>query len=914
MACESTHDRPIDHIGLGFHRVHSKPMSVNEQNTDSDSLGPTEPEARDLSDPIAAILERTRGDELDFDGEFEQQRLMQTLFNQPPQDQTIGRFVVRQRLGSGGMGEVYRAWDPRLDRDVALKLLRASVQRGSSTHILDEARALAKVEHDNVVRVYDVDIHGDRPYLTMEVIEGRTLARWLKRNRDVSAIVAVFVRAGAGLRAIHEAGLVHGDFKPRNVLIGEDGRVRVADFGLASTVGSADEGGAASDPRQPAGTRGYLAPEQFESAPPSPASDQFSFCVALFEAVFGELPFPRRDADELRDSIERCELQFPEITSPRWLRQLLARGLARNPAARYPDMAALLAELGRDRSSTKRRYLGIATAVSLVATIGALAAWLMPGPTVPVQDPLAGVWDAEQREQLESVFSTIDESWAPGALTTVTLDLDRWAKRWRHRWFLAPEPRRDCLEDQRLEALAIVERLVEADPVRLRAAPELTAQLADPSRCFDAPVLVAPNHAEHQRLRQLLASAIVERVTGDVDAADELLEQTIAGAREQGDTALEIDALRERAQIRINQGRRAEAIEQLRAAIALATEFADWRRVAHTYVELAWSADDMTSAALRREWLDQAQAHVTHLGTDRDAQLATMRISLTRALEFVTDESESTLRKLITELDTLDVDRSLLAIQIHHGLAGLLAGQGAERRVEADAMFERSLEVATLVWGTDHPEVAKIWSDYGIHAMRYGDTELARSHFSESLRLREAALTPPHPLLARSHVQLAQLELGAGQIEQAKRHAKAAAANVSADLDQDRAAEIWRVMGQIAFIEKDITGAITHYRRSLAAASTDPSMDRGLTELALASALFLDGKCAEANPYFQNSLEFVEREIVPVNPSLLVETWSAHIQSLDACGEHERADAEAIRVSAYLDDSEEQALIQQSGQ
>jgi tetratricopeptide (TPR) repeat protein len=870
------------------------------------------------SDPIAAMLQRTRGDELDFEGEFAEGRLLRALFDTAPPEQIIGqRFVIRDRLGAGGMAEVYSAWDTKLERLVALKLLRTSVEHGPVADLLDEAKALAKVEHDNVVRVYDADVHAGRPYLTMEVIEGRTLARWLAQGRGLRAILSVFVRAGRGLAAIHDAGLVHGDFKPRNVLLGLDGRVRVADFGLAAAIGSelTERSPVFAEGQRPAGTLPYIAPEQFLGAAPSPAGDQFSFCVAMFEAIYGELPFPRRDADELRDSIERCELRFPSRPSrrvPGRLRRLLARGLRRDPAERYPDMHALVAEL--DVGPRSRRWGSLGIAAALFAGLCGSVVPLLREPEPPTQqhDPLAGVWDAGQRERIDAAFTDLDTSWSAGSRDTVIIDLDRWAERWRRRWAIADDVQRRCLADQRRRALVLVEQLGSGRARALRSAPELSEQLVDPSRCFDPELSASEPTPELDRQGEQLAEAAAERVAGDLEVAANMLASIITSAREHGDEQLEIDALREQARVHVAQGRRQAGLAELRRALSLATAAEDWRRVALTYVDLAWTADEMTAPELREEWLSRARAHVDGLGDDRDARLAGARVRLAAALELGRDDpaaAELELRELLDQLERLEAGRSLLALHARHALAGALARQGRGRREDTEAAFEAALELAAVVWGDGHPELAKLWSDYGIYAMNQDELELARLRMLEGLGLREAALSPPHPLLARSYIQLAQLELADGRLEHAQRRADAAAANVTEELDQDRAAEIWRVLGQIAFSKNELPLAIDHYRRSLASVPPKAGFERAYVEVELASALALSEQCDQATAYFDRSLARVEAELLPERAGILVETWRRRVGALQACGDFERARAEAIRVRSHLDRPEDRDQI-----
>lgn len=268
---------------------------------------------------------------------------------------TVGRYVLLELLGEGGMGQVFAAYDTVLDRRVALKALRRSERRG---RLVREAQALAKLTSPNVVSIYDVvEARGD-VLIAMELVEGCNLRQWLRRRAHSAAeIVRVFVEAGRGLQAAHAAGLVHRDFKPDNVLVGHDGRVCVTDFGLARNTEDADtSGGAASSSGlgrltqtgMVMGTPAYMPVEQHLGMPTDPRSDQFSFCVALFEALFGVRPFAGASGRELCAAIRRGPLHpTPTSRVSSAVQRALRRGLAAEPAARFPSMAALLDALCR---------------------------------------------------------------------------------------------------------------------------------------------------------------------------------------------------------------------------------------------------------------------------------------------------------------------------------------------------------------------------------------------------------------------------------------------------------------------------------------------------------------------------------------------------------------------------------------
>jgi len=297
---------------------------------------------------------------------------------------TVGRYVVLEPLGSGGMGVVLLARDPELDRQVALKLIRpaADAAHGDALHkrLRREARAMARLTHPNVVAVYDVGQIGDLIFVAMEYVPGGNVRQWLHAApRSWREVVDVFIRAGRGLAAAHAAGLVHRDFKPDNILVADDGSVRVADFGLAriedlpseAPPGAAAPGAAshftATTTGLFMGTPAYMAPEVLANGRADARSDLFSFCVSLYEALYGERPF----SPEAR--ISSGEIRNPPRGSavPAWVRRLLLRGMRRRPEERPSSMDALLARLARD-PARRRKWISAVTALVVVMLFTAL--------------------------------------------------------------------------------------------------------------------------------------------------------------------------------------------------------------------------------------------------------------------------------------------------------------------------------------------------------------------------------------------------------------------------------------------------------------------------------------------------------------------------------------------------------------
>jgi serine/threonine protein kinase len=312
----------------------------------------------------------------------------------------VGRYEVVEKIGAGGMGEVYRARDPQLHREVALKLVKPQFMRGRGgaehrARLLREARAMAQLTHPNVVRVYDVGEHEDGVFLAMELVEGTDAAKWYRAERPKwQRVLGVFRAAGRGLAAAHAAGLVHRDFKPANVLVGDDQRVRVMDFGLARAVEDVrgDDAPTQPDPSWSeivtshgvvVGTPAYMAPEQFVGLPADARSDQYAYCVSLWEALFLRLPFGGANARAIGAAKANDELRMPPPDSdvPRALVDVLARGMASDRERRFDAMRDVLRALREiaepsepaPQPAAPRRWPWPTLAIT---ALGGLAVWM----------------------------------------------------------------------------------------------------------------------------------------------------------------------------------------------------------------------------------------------------------------------------------------------------------------------------------------------------------------------------------------------------------------------------------------------------------------------------------------------------------------------------------------------------------
>jgi tRNA A-37 threonylcarbamoyl transferase component Bud32 len=411
----------------------------------------------------------------------------------------LGRYRIERELGAGAVGAVHAAFDPDLERRIALKVLRrAAASDEARQRLLREARAMAQLAHPNVVTVYEVGTAAGRDFIAMELIHGETLADWLRAApRSPTAILDAFLAAGRGLAAAHAAGIVHRDFKPRNVLRSRDGRIAVTDFGLAC---DAEAGvplalddtlplGAASGARSErheltetgalVGTPAYMAPEQWRGDAITPGTDQFAYCVALWEALSGERPYRGQSLDELSRRIAAGPAALDASRIPRRLRGLLRRGLDPDPARRWPSMTVLLHCLERTRH--------VRIAVAVPAAIGAIAAAVAVGVALYPGEPAALPCEPPARD-VERVWSpSIAAELRAASSPAETAAFDAAYRDWQiARVAACHAPPRirpaqlQCLDGvlRRFDALRQAQQRVPG-----AAAEELQAQLIDPEVC-----------------------------------------------------------------------------------------------------------------------------------------------------------------------------------------------------------------------------------------------------------------------------------------------------------------------------------------------------------------------------------------------------------------------------------------------
>jgi tetratricopeptide (TPR) repeat protein/predicted Ser/Thr protein kinase len=760
---------------------------------------------------------------LEHTGQDDEQPTPPLAVTQLAQGTAFGRYIVVRKLGHGGMGVVYLAYDPQLDRGVALKVLRPgarSADRGrAQDRLLREAQAMARLSHPNVVPVYDAGTVQGHVFLAMEYVDGRTLGEWLRHAQPAWAqVLDAMVGAGRGLAAAHEAGLVHRDFKPDNVMIDAQGRPRVMDFGLARAAD--DDGGAstqrealAGDPASssPAfdaelsgasssglgsgsgsglgssagmesltrtgfvlGTPAYMAPEQHFGAAPDPASDQFSFCVALYEALYGERPFAGDTPAALVQAAKQRDVRPAPAGSrvPAWLRRVVLRGLCPEPQDRWPSLPALLDELAVRPRDASRVRAGVAT-LGLLGAVAGGSVWLQAraedDPCGGGEAALASAWGDDRAQAVRAAFAGTELAFADQAAGRAIEGLDAWGAQWLEQHRDACEDtqvrreqsgtgldlRMRCLQGRQRAMGALVEVLASADPGTVENAARAVAALPEPSFCADLEALAAEvpppeDPAARQRVEELLAA--LERVDALMVAAR--FPEARAAFDEARAAAVDLEHAPLEVELGAREGRLLEAEAKLDDAVRV-LEAALWR------AEGLGMDRQAVSLATNLVWLDGAERN-RHERGETWATLATAK------LERLGDEPRLRAGLLRHRGDLADAQGHYDESARHYqaalalleaaapGSVGYLHALGdfgkthyrAGRLAQAAQTFEQAAVVAAEVLGEWHPDVAKLRGNAASALHMVGEHAKARAAFEDVLRRLERAYGPDHLAVA----------------------------------------------------------------------------------------------------------------------------------------------------------------------
>ncbi|MFN0246815.1 MAG: protein kinase domain-containing protein [Kofleriaceae bacterium] len=706
----------------------------------------------------------------------------------PANESRIGRFIVHQVIGRGAMGIVYRAHDPELDRAVAIKVHAGSaLETDGGERLRREGQALARLSHPNVVAVYEAGLHGNVPFVAMELLDGVTLDEWMRERRTVDEIRDVFMSLARGLAAAHAAGLVHRDIKPRNVFIAATGAVKLGDFGLVradlTTFDLADDSCDVTYMFRPdltvtlsiagalIGTPAYMAPEQLRGAVATESSDQFSFCAMLFEALYGVRPFTGASASEVTAAM-CAPLAVPPTARriPRTLRDLLRRGLSIEPTDRFTSVTVLLDAL---MPAPRSRRLGIAAIV--VAFSVAASAMAFAGAST---DDACDIEDGEATR----VFSAERLSRITGASAERIKEvLETYARTWQatrvsvcratttgQQSSLLGDRQRACLERRLQTADELVGVLASAptNPSALDAVLALEpvegcarANIGDP----DPPPMMQTGIVSH--LDRELDRISNARTLGDLPATSHIT-RVVAAARAIDYPPLLSRALMIEADVlSMGSGQLARREELLQEAAREAAKSGDDEVVATIYgemVHLVGVEGHDFDAAL--QWARVADVAIARANTPRDAvwQLLLNRASvLSRAGK--TDEAIQILDAAIAS--RADEKSSITIAHAHLNLGAFLADQGSTR---AKDHLRIAIDMYREAYGTDqHRNVIASVLNLGLLSMNNGELQAARPYLERGLVAAEAVLGPDHVYVATALDALAECEATLGDRQKA---------------------------------------------------------------------------------------------------------------------------------------------------
>jgi tetratricopeptide (TPR) repeat protein/predicted Ser/Thr protein kinase len=716
--------------------------------------------------------------------------------------QRIEGYEIVRLLGAGGMGEVYMARDLRLDRFAAIKVVRPSTVDASG--LLAEAQVMARLSHRNVVTIYEARVQGDRIYLAMELIDGTTLRGWMAQRRPWREVVRVFVEAGKGLAAAHAAGIVHRDFKPDNVLIGDDGRVCVTDFGLAGAVAAASGDDAGDDEASPAvaatqrfsawvaGTPAYMSPEQHLRAALDERTDQFAFCVSLHEALFGERPFAGARLAEIRDDVlSGRPLKIPAGRGvPSWLTAIVQRGLSLDRDARFPSMAALVAELDRDRAGARRRVV----VAGVLAVTGGLAVFgLVRRPAAaPTCDGgrarLAQVWSPAGAATVRDTLAATGRPFAGEIADRVVAGMDRYAGRWsamhrdaceaalvrREQSATLFDLRMGCLE-RRLGGLdGLARELARAPDVRLLdRAVQAVAELDDLGRCADAAALTAavpPPDDPAVRARvaafrpRLDRAATLARAGIAKDALPVAL-TLVAEARTIPFAPTLAEALHHAERLEVHAGAKELAEVTLREALQVAARVRDDALVVALWSDLLGLVGSQTPRlAEALAMVPAAEIAVARAGDqprERGRVLASVGRLYLASGRFA--DAEDAFRRSVPLFEGPPRDELALLGSVNNlGIA--LYRQG--RLEAASDAFARAQDLSAGVFGSGNPRTASAIFNLGNIQYQRGRLHEAMESFRRALAVYETSLGPDNANCARVHNNLGAAYMKVGRLDE----------------------------------------------------------------------------------------------------------------------------------------------------
>ncbi|QRK08492.1 serine/threonine protein kinase [Archangium violaceum] len=829
-----------------------------------------------------------------------------------PGNTLAGRYTVLNPLGRGGMGEVVAAYDSRLDRRVALKLLRREWDTGQSqddleARMLREAQAMARLSHPNVVAIYDVGTLEDGSiFIAMEMVEGQTLRRWCEQApRTWREILTVYLAAARGLAAAHEAGLVHRDFKPENVLVGNDGRVRVTDFGLARAESSPPLAAPSTPPLQLPqgaldspltlqgtllGTPRYMAPELLRAGSADARSDLFAFCVALYEALYQQHPFSgATQAESIQAQLEGRVKPPPEETEvPAWVANTLLQGLRADPSRRPASMEKLVAALADDPEARRRSRRRAMAVTALVTGLTALTLWswfplgAQESACAHLERRLTGTWDDTVKARMKQAFLDTRLPYARDTFTRVSALLDGYAGTWVRMRTEACEVGQEqelspqdplvlqvyCLERRRGQLRALTEVFAQGpDAGNLSKAVQAVQSLPSLDACADAKALTATVPPPEDAAVRARVATLQEKV----DRLDTLRE---AGRYREALSSSE-ELLRQVEKVGY-EPLLAQALYQVSYLKELAGDYAGSEALARQAIPVA--ARSRNLALVAETWVLLFRQVVWRQA--RHAETTGLQLAMESAME-VADDDRIRAEALNTEA---------------------IVFQEMGRYEEARTRYERSLELRKKALGPEHAKVAASLNNLGTVLGEMGKYKEARASYENALLIRRKALGSDHPLVALSYSNLGTALGAMGRYDEARdwfEHALAIRKKVLGLEHPDVASSLTNLGTALDPLGR-YEEAVTLYEQALAIREKllEPEHpDIASTLNNLGSALRGLGRYPEARARLERALSLREKVLGPEHPDV-ASTLNELGQVLRAQGKHEEARSRYLRALA----------------
>lgn len=731
---------------------------------------------------------------------------------------TIGRFESLGVLGRGGMGIVLRARDPKLDRPVALKLLHPGKWRGTADTIGEsrlhrEAQAMARLSHPNVVTVYEMGRIGDDDFIAMELIEGSTLRGWLKESpRAWSDIVKMFIGSGQGLAAAHAASLVHRDFKPENVLVDKQDRPRVSDFGLvAAGVAVPLDGILPTNPGERisneltvngavVGTPAYMAPEQWAGLEVDERTDQFAFCVSLWESLHGERPFAGADGSELRSNVLAGQMRTPakgnatrdiSARGQRLVEAALRRGLATDPSQRFSSMNQLIAQLQQATvRSSKAPMMALAGAALVAGAAGLYVAKRQSAEASPCGKSATEMeqgWNAQVAADLAARFAATGLAFAPGEWNAVQASLDAYGQRWirganescvaTHEKKIQSQELLDkrtaCLQRGKLAMFALVQTLKNVSKETASEARAAAMKLPDMEACDDLtrlgtlaplptdPALRAQISLLQQRLAQIEA-AQKSKLDGTLLAK---LDELVVDAKKIGYPSIVAEALRTKGELKQAAGAEKESESAYREAAIVAAEAKDDLLAARAWLGvLQLLSEQRESAAATQAIEPVVEAALRRAGEPRDLRFeyqAVMGVVFARREEFDKAYEFMLAAKPVAETKPEWKARNA------NDIAVLIAKRDRSEQALPYAVLADTY--AKEAWGDKHPQYATVLVMHGMILDSVGRHQEAMALLAQAVAIFEGAFGRDSAAVSDALLGLGNVARTMGNDEQAMR-------------------------------------------------------------------------------------------------------------------------------------------------